>query len=388
MTTTVPDKTVAPATPDRAKTGALILAAVVHHGMPFPNAIRMYETNPIPSLSLDFDSPAEYRAWADYLGIPTDWHRRDAVPHGKLPLLMFNATAFDWNGWRHVSISATEDLPEPARCASTYYGGPCPGEDIQSDGHCPQHTSLPVKQIVRTTCPGCGSTSTTHGDWCAQADVEVATAREEHAVQVRREMVEALQHATFSTLPTYDEAAIDSALADGVIVAVSVTGAGHQVYALAERVEAERTAKPACVDPIVAIAEGRQIDLTTVGGYFRETWAKLPALRRAELVEACQAAGWCGDWDAAYADVMGGVRPEAADDARLIVDELDDVPAVSVAQLAEAAKVDPDAEIAYEVARRHDGAQYGDVLTDDPELADVGRGDAEVNRALRTGGAL
>lgn len=52
--------------------------------------------------------------------------------------------------------------------------------------------------------------------------------------QIRREMVEALEHATFSTLPTYDDTAIDSALADGVIVSVSVTGADYQVYALTE----------------------------------------------------------------------------------------------------------------------------------------------------------
>lgn len=38
--------------------------------------------------------------------------------------------------------------PAPVRCKSTYYGGLCPGEDIQTDGRCPQHTSLLPEQIV------------------------------------------------------------------------------------------------------------------------------------------------------------------------------------------------------------------------------------------------
>lgn len=66
--------------------------------------------------------------------------------------------------------------------------------------------------------------------WVDVAAYEVA----QRGARVRRELVETLEHATFSTLPTHAEATIQSALDDGVIVAVSVTGAGHQVYALAE----------------------------------------------------------------------------------------------------------------------------------------------------------
>lgn len=40
-----------------------------------------------------------------------------------------------------VEKAAQRILAEAQRCSATYCGAPCPGEDIQADGRCPQHTT-------------------------------------------------------------------------------------------------------------------------------------------------------------------------------------------------------------------------------------------------------
>lgn len=344
----------------------LITDLIRTRGVPHPTGfdVQGYGVDPRldyqPIMTLAFDSHAAVDTWASLLGFP------DAKDRGHHTDSHFEygirEAYWKWNGWS-MYLRSRVHVPVPVMFEEDC--GTC--RQARLDNPAPQ----------RCFWRGCSEPQVGEEAYCAEH--VYGEPKPDHHAQVRREMVEALQRGP-SNLATYSTDAINSALADGVIVAVTVAGVGHHLYALR-------------VDPAVAIAEGREINLTTVGGYFRETWAKLPALRRAELVEACQFAGWMGDWDAAYRHVMGNpssrdVRgnvsaneaAEIADDARLIVSELDDLEHVDVKQLAAVADVDPDAEIAYAVAHRHEPVPVVDVLTVDPELADVGRGDAEIAR--------
>ena len=401
MTSTIPNATAAPRSPEKVL--STIAAVTRLSGLAAPRRITFDEAGPgqtISVLSLSWPSRADRRPWLDVFRV--DPNRRDV-----------EAAFGDHDGWSVMLFAPGDDA-----CKA------CGGEVVHQTG-CAAEITGPEPMIVHQSLGprtyACGNPWGGRPNDASSFAPSVVTCpsciarRVQHATQVRREMVEALKWRGPSCLPTYDRAAIDSALADGVIEVIDLDEpSGCPVYALkpvdlatapecsgcgalngphqphcyavpsaarglaaltdcdlsdrgvdhdphgacfgmadlntaakipvydgtpdevADQLAANLTDIPAAVPACPATYygapcpgkavydDGRCGTHTTcvtrrsvaehfgqLGADSVDQWSGLNMLQKARLIEACQIAGWDGDWDACYRDVVTDVDPDA-----------------------------------------------------------------------------
>jgi hypothetical protein len=95
----------------RIETVKLLIAAAEEHGMPWPNRIETDErggtADNIPVVSLSFESSEQMQPWLEYFRVEPGWRREQVIDDR---VRLFNATAFAWNGWHQVQLTATDPI--------------------------------------------------------------------------------------------------------------------------------------------------------------------------------------------------------------------------------------------------------------------------------------
>ena len=94
----------------RIETIKLLLAAAEKLDMPPWRSVETDETGGvagnIPVIYLRFDSSEQMQPWVEFFRIEPSWRHEQDIRRVRL----FNATAFDWNGWQQVSLTACDPI--------------------------------------------------------------------------------------------------------------------------------------------------------------------------------------------------------------------------------------------------------------------------------------
>ena len=101
----------------RIETIKLLLAAAEEHNLPWPASVGTDETGgldgSIPVIHLRFDSSEQMQPWAEFFQVEPSWRHEQLIAERTVRL--FNSTAFNWNGWKQVALTASEPIETAAQ---------------------------------------------------------------------------------------------------------------------------------------------------------------------------------------------------------------------------------------------------------------------------------